>query len=200
MITQLTGKAIAENEFWDVPGYEGIYQIDKFGNVRGLNRVVYRGSIKCRDVGRFMKISTPANHYPKVCLSKDGKRRTHLIHRILAQIFIPNPENKKEVNHKDGNKHNNNLSNLEWVTRRENSLHSVRIGLQSFRSGKDSHRFGRPPGNAKSCQCLCTGRVLSYAVAAKEVEVGAGAIARMMRGARVNWTHFIPIEIEIIKF
>lgn len=72
-----------------------------------------------------------------------NKHRPIYIHRLLAQTFIPNPENKIEVNHKDGNTKNNDLSNLEWVTKSENQLHAYKIGLN-----KPSPSMGEKNGNA----------------------------------------------------
>ena len=65
--------------------------------------------------------------YKFVILRKDGRSLQVMVHRLVALAFIPNPENKAEVNHKDGNKHNNHADNLEWVTRSENLLHSYRV-------------------------------------------------------------------------
>ena len=67
--------------------------------------------------------------YLKTDLYKDGKRSTKRISRLVAEAFIPNPANKPEVNHKDGNKLNNNVDNLEWATKSENMLHAYRTGL-----------------------------------------------------------------------
>lgn len=74
------------------------------------------------------------NRYgPYLMVNIKGKLRT--IHRIVAEAFIPNPENKPHVNHKDGNKHNNKAYNLEWVTRSENQLHAYRVlGVKNFKS------------------------------------------------------------------
>ena len=66
----------------------------------------------------------------RVELWENGKGKKYLLHRLLAQAFIPNPEGKPCVNHKDGNKHNNALRNLEWVTRSENQRHAYETGLQ----------------------------------------------------------------------
>lgn len=68
------------------------------------------------------------------------KGKGYLLHRIVALLFIPNPENKPDVNHKDGNKLNNKASNLEWVTKSENIQHALKLGL--IKTGKDSHMYG----------------------------------------------------------
>ena len=69
--------------------------------------------------------------YKQILLSENGKTRNYLAHRLIAQTFIPNPDNLPFVNHKDGNKLNNAVSNLEWCTRSENAIHSFRTGLQN---------------------------------------------------------------------
>ena len=67
--------------------------------------------------------------YPSVDLYSCGERKTKRVHRLVAETFLPNPDNKSEVNHIDGNKHNNNVSNLEWVTPKENCEHAWQSGL-----------------------------------------------------------------------
>jgi hypothetical protein len=80
--------------------------------------------------GRTIKQQVSKNGYVRVELWEGGKGRKYLVHRLLAKAFIPNPEGKPQVNHIDGDKTNNSLSNLEWVTQRENQLHAYRTGLQ----------------------------------------------------------------------
>lgn len=102
-------------------GYEGYYQVSSTGLVRSLNEGRY-----------FMKVLSPYsgnNHgYQSVSLWVPD-RRTHLVHRLVAQAFIPNPENLPEVNHKDGNDQNNQVENLEWCTAKENTQHGIAMGL-----------------------------------------------------------------------
>lgn len=80
--------------------------------------------------GRAIKHQLSRNGYVRVELSCDGKGRKYLLHRLLAKAFVPNPENKPCVNHKNGDKADNTLENLEWVTRSENQIHAYRTGLQ----------------------------------------------------------------------
>jgi hypothetical protein len=77
------------------------------------------------------RLHTNRDTYLTVKISyEDGTRKDHFVHRLVAMMFIPNPHNKPVVNHKDGNKHNNAIENLEWVTHKENALHAVELGLR----------------------------------------------------------------------
>lgn len=74
---------------------------------------------------------TDKSGYPYVVLSENGQSKSHSVHRLIAETFIPNPGNLPCVNHKDGNKQNNAVDNLEWCTKAENTRHSYRKGLQA---------------------------------------------------------------------
>lgn len=93
----------------------------------------YRITTDGRIINKYGHEKTPDDHskdgYLKVNLYKDGKGSSKRIHRLVAEAFIPNPDNKPDVNHKDGNKHNNNVENLEWVTKSENMIHAYETGL-----------------------------------------------------------------------
>lgn len=108
------------NEIWkDIKGYEGLYQVSNLGRVKNLK------------TNYLLKENTSFGLYKMVALCVRYKKRLFSIHRLVAQAFIPNPLNKKEVNHLDGNKYNNNVSNLEWATRKENAQHAIKMGLQT---------------------------------------------------------------------
>lgn len=133
-----------ENEIWKpVAGYEGIYEISSFGRLKTLSRRVnsWRGgrviNEKIRKVGKW------ANAYPTYILSKMNANKMYLAHRLVAEAFIPNPENKPEVNHVDGDKSNSKATNLEWCTSSENAQHSYNTGLSKAVSGGNHHCFGK---------------------------------------------------------
>lgn len=117
-------------EVWkDIPGYEGLYQVSNMGRVKSLERTKDNNGGKVAIPERIMRTSVDTVGYSIVCLTKDGKRKTHKIHRLVGMAFVPNPENKQEINHKDGDKRNNCAVNLEWSTRLENMHHAYATGL-----------------------------------------------------------------------
>lgn len=110
----------SDEEWRDIEGYNGEYKISN------KCRVV---SLKCNNF-YIMSPGRDSQGYYTVALTKNGNPKSHLLHVLLAKAFIPNPENKPVVNHKDGNKINNSLDNLEWVTYKENNEHAYAIGLK----------------------------------------------------------------------
>lgn len=109
-------------EIWkDVNGYEGLYKVSNIGNILSLK--FNRGKKE-----KLLAKTLNQWGYYFVCLTKNEKKDTSSIHRLVAEAFIPNPENKNTINHKDGNKINNHVSNLEWCTISENLKHSFKTG------------------------------------------------------------------------
>jgi NUMOD4 motif/HNH endonuclease len=108
-------------EIWkDVVGYEGLYMVSNKGRMKSLNRFRADGiSVK----GRVLKLQTCKDGYYKLNLSKDGKKKTFRVNRLVALSFIDNPLDLPVVNHKDGDKKNNEVVNLEWCTVSENTKH-----------------------------------------------------------------------------
>ncbi len=101
------------NEIWmPVVGFEGLYEVSNLGRVKSLKRNTTSGGIMKTNINKG---------YEYVHLCKNGKHYNGKVHRLVAEAFLPNPQYKREVNHKDENKLNNSLANLEWATRKENS-------------------------------------------------------------------------------
>lgn len=114
-------------EVWkDVKGYEGRYQISNRGRVKSLP-IDEKFCKRTEEV--IMRTFTCGSGYQEVIFTSRRKRKPMLIHRMVAEAFIANPDEKKEVNHKDGNKMNNDVTNLEWVTPSENIRHSYDVLL-----------------------------------------------------------------------
>lgn len=116
----------------DISGYEGLYQISDEGQVR---RILKSGKIK--------PVKSREGLYYTVSLSKHNVKKSFSVHRLVAETFLEKTEGKTEVNHKDGDKHNNCVDNLEWVTQKENLIHTLEV-LNHF-------PFGKP---AKKVNCL----------------------------------------------
>ena len=119
-------------EIWaDIEGYEGLYQISHLGRVKSLARVIYKtdGTIQTFKE-RILKTTLDTKGYVICNLSKEYKCKTFRVHRLVANMFIPNLNNKPQVNHINGIKADNRVSNLEWVTNSENQKHAVKLGLK----------------------------------------------------------------------
>lgn len=120
---------MSEENWRPIAGYEGHYEVSDYGRVRSLYReqefFVRWGMAVMRFPAREMKISATTKGYLYVGLSKDARPKKHLIHRLVMAAFVG--ESSMEVNHKDGNKSNNHISNLEYCTSSENNRHRSRV-------------------------------------------------------------------------
>lgn len=107
-------------EVWKkIPGYGGRYEVSNLGRVRSIHKSTGRVFI--------LSQSTDKKGYCFVCLRSDGASKRYRVHRLVATAFIPNHENKPQVNHKDGDKSNNRADNLEWATQSENIRHAIHV-------------------------------------------------------------------------
>lgn len=123
-------------EVWiDIEDCHG-YQVSNYGRVKSVDRVVKRGTNFLTISGRILKPWKRNKDYLSVGFWVDGKHKVVLVHRLVANAFIPNHENGMEINHLDGDKTNNSVENLEWVTASENVLHAYATGLKKAKQSK----------------------------------------------------------------
>ena len=120
-------------EVWkDIQSYEGLYQISNLGRVKSLEKYVTERNGKVRIKKESILSEVEHTHgYKTVCLCNGIDKKRHYIHRIVLAAFAENSDAKETVNHKDGNKANNRIDNLEWATYAENNCHARKIGLVS---------------------------------------------------------------------
>lgn len=127
MIKLITKGKMKNNNMKEINGYPG-YFITEDGKVWSAPK-------KGKHKGKWLVIN-PATNYPAVVLMKDKKRKLYTIHRLVAETYIPNPYNKSQVNHIDGNRWNNTVQNLEWVDNSENQIHAIKTGLKKVFSNQ----------------------------------------------------------------
>ena len=158
-----------------IQGFEN-YEVDELGQVWSLPKKTRKGT-------RLIKaLRHPKTGYMYLDLCKNGNVKKFTVHRLVALAYLPNPENKPQVNHINGDKTDNRLENLEWCTRSENQKHSIDIGLRSAKGVKNS-------------QCKLTEQDVLYirnskengSILAKKFNISHPTICDIRKGR--SWTH-----------
>jgi hypothetical protein len=175
------------SEVWrDIPGYVGLYQVSDQGRVKSLARIVHRppkGPYPLKE--RFIALITDTCGYLRVGLHKDSRKTTKKVHRIVLMTFAPHVnQGDLHVNHKDGNKKNNCLENLEWCTVSENELHKYRVLKQP---NPNKGKFGKDAANGKPVTAIHpdgTRKTYWTASCAKVDGFSFGGISDVVNGRR----------------
>lgn len=135
-------------EIWkDIVGYEGLYQVSNLGRVKSLGNGKTHNSKE-----RILKARKETNGYLRITLTKDGKQKKYTIHRLVATAFIPNPDNLPIVNHKDEDKLNNRIENLEWC----DAKYNINYGTHIQRQVESQTNY---PKFSKQVLCVETGKI-----------------------------------------
>ncbi len=169
-------------EIWkSIPGYEGYYEVSTEGRVRSVARIAVGRWGTCRRQATILTPTPNGKGYLQVRFSIDGKKSKPLVHRLVAAAFVPNPCGLPQINHKDGNKANNCVANLEWCTASENALHRGRV----------LHKW---VGRAKR-PVVCTDTGVQYASshdAARALGLNPGGVFQVCQGRyeRTRGLHF----------
>ena len=160
---------MTESEVWkDVVGFEGLYEVSDKGNVRGVAR---KDPLGRNRKGRMLKPGYTSRGYLQVALSKNGKSKTRTVHRLVAEAFIPNPDGLPQVNHRDEDKDNNTVENLEWC----DSKYNINYGTRNER-----HRQAR--SKKVKATNVKTGEVLTFNSAKEAKKKGYPGVAAACRG------------------
>lgn len=181
----------SEELFKAVNGYEGVYEIGNSGTVRSLDRIIHKADGTSQPInGKRLSPGVGSHGYLTVSLNHKGNSRTYCVHRLVAELFIPNLLLKKQVNHIDGNKLNNSVKNLEWVTHQENAIHAVDIGLR--RCASEHPRFkgtiiGRELTSGKEFRMQGTKEITSKGFTYQLVYDVANGLKRAHKGHVFHW-------------
>lgn len=137
----LNMKDLPNEEWKDVKGFEGLYQVSNYGRVKRLPEVRFLNHISGIKVdyitkGKILKSCSNGKGYLQVCLTKNNKKHTKKIHRLVAETFLLNSKNLPQVNHKNENKHDNNINNLEWCDCDYNINYSLAKPIMQYKNNK----------------------------------------------------------------
>lgn len=176
-------------EWRAIPGYEGLYEISNLGRVKILPRIRYdKNGVAYRVKEKIATQVIDAYGYPVVSMSKDGVHRAKTVHRLLAKAFIPNPENKRCIDHINGIRTDNRIENLRWATHHENAVNKFRLNNQvdwEDRNISDESRHNFTHSQARAVIRSDGERYESIAEASRALGLKtSGMVSQCVRGLR----------------
>lgn len=183
-------------EVWkDIPNYEGLYQVSSLGNARSLN---YNREKRVKELRPYKN----NRGYLAITLFHNNKQKGKMIHRLVAEAFIENKQDNAFVNHKDGNKLNNNVENLEWCTPQYNIKEAFRIGLNKPQKGSEHHlsrkvkQFDNQGNYIKTWNCI---KDIEKELGFKTTNISACCMSKTKRAYGYKWEYVKYIEVDKIR-
>lgn len=177
------------NEEWkSIDGYEGVYEVSSLGRVRRI-----AGGAGAR-IGHILSLGKTVTGYPQVSLCKNGKPKKVLVHRLVAKAFLGSPKQGREVNHRNGNKKDNRVENLEWVSHARNIRHAYRVLGRTMTNirprGEENGHSKLTRDDVIQIRRLYSTRDYTQRALGKMFGVTAKAISAIV--LRKNWKHVAP--------
>ena len=180
-------------EWRDIEDYKGKYQVSNIGRVKSLERTIWTGKGYYKTLPeRILKLRKRKDGYLQIKLYKDGAEKVYLVHRLVSEAFIPNPNNLPEINHKDENKQNNCVDNLEWCSRSYNNRYNGR----AKKAGKKlAEKLSKPVYSISKESGLIT-YWKSATVASRQIGISQSNICNCLKGKRKSTGGFYWIYSE----
>lgn len=176
------------DEIWkDIKGYEGEYQISNRGRIKSIRYIAKYN----RFIEKVMKPGDNGRGYLTTMIGRKGNVKTVKIHRLVAETFVPNPNDLSEVNHIDGNKQNNNVENLEWVSHQENMIHAHKTGLT-----KDESKLSRYEIDFMRKNYIPRDSKFGIRAFARNTGLSSSHITRIIHGEKCKLEHFDSSAIK----
>lgn len=199
-MTQTQGRWAFDVEEWKaVVGFEDRYEVSSFGQVRSIPYIKkgknINGIFSFKTTGKLLKQCESTDHYLQIQLSKNNCKRGTGVHRIMAEAFIPNPDNLPQVNHIDGNKQNNHISNLEWCSAQHNVIHSYTLGLACNKQERHPLTVLTHDKVFRMAEMRYKG--FSYKQISEELDLKYDTVWKVIN--RKNWVESYDKAIEVIK-
>lgn len=181
---------VLEFDFTSIPGYEGLYMVNRQGQIKSLAREVIRNKSGMKKIPERILKEGARGRYRFVILCKDKVQTKCSIHRLVAITFLPNTDNKPCVNHIDGNPSNNQVDNLEWCTYSENEIHSYTVLGKKINRPKRKVGLKNPKSKPTAIYNMANELLFvfpSTGVAGRSLNISPECIAQVCNGRRRNY-------------